>query len=52
MAADDLESLRETVFWLQQAQVRDDLDAGEDEYATGQTFSADQLRARHGLPVS
>lgn len=51
MSADDLESLRETLFWLQQPGVREDLVAGEREHTAGQTVSGDQLRARYGLPA-
>ncbi len=50
MSADDLESLHETLFWLQQPGIRDDLAAGEREYEAGETLGADELRARYGLP--
>ena len=50
MSADDLESLRETLFWLQQPGIREDLVAGEREYGAGETLSGDELRARYGLP--
>lgn len=50
MSADDLESLHETLFWLQQPGIRGDLAEGEQEYAAGAGSSAAQLRARHGLP--
>lgn len=50
MSADDLESLRETLFWLQQLGVREDLAEGEREYEAGETSSGEQLRARYGLP--
>ena len=49
MSADDLESLRETLFWLQQPGVRDDLVEGEREYEAGQTATGAELRARYGL---
>ena len=49
MSADDLESLRETLFWLQQPGVREDLTEGEREYRAGETLSGEQLRARYGL---
>lgn len=48
MAADDLESLHETVFWLSQPGIRESLAAGEREYAAGETTSGQDLRA--GLP--
>lgn len=50
MSADDLESLHETLFWLQQPAVREDLAEGEREYENGETLSGEQLRARYGLP--
>ena len=50
MSADDLESLHETLFWLQQPGIRDDLAAGESEYEAGETLGASELRARYGLP--
>lgn len=49
MSADDLESLRETLFWLQQSGLREDLAAGEQEYDGGEVSSGAQLRARYGL---
>ncbi|MGL4745284.1 MAG: type II toxin-antitoxin system Phd/YefM family antitoxin [Dermatophilaceae bacterium] len=52
MSADDLESLHETLFWLQQPGVRGDVAHGEDEYAAGDTLDAGALRARHGLTAS
>ena len=50
MSVDDLDSLRETLFWLQQPGVREDLAEGEREYENSETLSGDQLRARYGLP--
>lgn len=50
MSADDLESLHETVFWLQQPGIREDLADGQRQYERGETSSGEQLRARHGLP--
>ncbi|MDQ3484894.1 MAG: type II toxin-antitoxin system Phd/YefM family antitoxin [Actinomycetota bacterium] len=50
MSADDLDSLRETLFWLQQPGVRKDLAEGEREYENSETLSGDQIRARYGLP--
>lgn len=51
MSADDLESLRETLFWLQQPGVHEDLGEGEREYVAGETSTGEQLRARYGLPA-
>ena len=50
MSADDLESLHETIYWLSQPGVRDDIDAGRREYAAGETTSGDDLRIDLGLP--
>lgn len=50
MSADDLESMRETLFWLQQPGIREDLAAGEEEVEAGDALSGEQLRARYGLP--
>lgn len=49
MAADDLESLHETLFWLSQPGIREDLAAAEDDLAAGRTTSAAELRAEFGL---
>lgn len=50
MSADDLESLRETLFWLQQPGLREDIAQGEREYEEGHALTGDQLRIRYGLP--
>jgi antitoxin YefM len=50
MSADDLESLQETIYWLSQAGIRDDIDQGEHEYAKRSTMDGDGLRAEFGLP--
>jgi antitoxin YefM len=50
MAADDLESLQETVFWLSQPGIRDDIAAAEREYSEGTTVSGDAMREEFGLP--
>ncbi len=51
MSAEDLESLQETLFWLQQPGVRDDLATGEREHEAGETLSGEELRSRFGLPA-
>lgn len=51
MSEDDLESLHETLFWLSQPSVREDL-ASSRQAADGQTIGATDLRARYGLPPS
>ena len=50
MSADDLESMRETLFWLQQPGLREDLAEGEREVDAGEVSSGAELRARYGLP--
>jgi antitoxin YefM len=50
MAAEDLESLHETLFWLSQPGVRDAVAEAEEEHATGATLDSAQLRAELGLP--
>jgi PHD/YefM family antitoxin component YafN of YafNO toxin-antitoxin module len=50
MSADDLEALQETVYWLSQPGIRDDIAQGEREYAEGSTISGDALREEFGLP--
>jgi antitoxin YefM len=46
MAVDDLESLQETLFWLSQPGIRDDLAEAKREIADGGGLSSDQLRDR------
>src|SRR3954447_25146336 len=50
MAKSDLDSLHETLFWLSQPRVREDVAEGERELAEGSTVSAADLRAEYGLP--
>ncbi len=51
MAADDLESLQETLFWLSKPGIAESVAAAEREYAAGETVSGDELRAQFGLPA-
>lgn len=51
MSADDLESLQETIYWLSQPGIREDVDAGRREHAAGQTISGADLRAEFDLPA-
>jgi antitoxin YefM len=51
MSADDLESLHETLFWLSQQGVREDVDAARQAAADRTTMSGEDLRARFGLPA-
>jgi antitoxin YefM len=50
MAADDLESLHETLHWLTRPGIRDDLEKARADIADGTTVSGQELRARYGLP--
>lgn len=51
MAAEDLESLHETLFWLSQPGIRDDLAAAATDQQAGDTVSSDDLRSELGLPL-
>jgi antitoxin YefM len=46
MAVDDLESLQETLFWLSQPGIRDDIAEAEREIADGGGLSPTELRDR------
>ncbi|GEK21455.1 type II toxin-antitoxin system Phd/YefM family antitoxin [Cellulomonas xylanilytica] len=50
MSEDDLESLHETIFWLSQPGVRDDVVEARAAAEEGRTTGAADLRARYGLP--
>lgn len=50
ISQDDLDSLRETVFWLSQPGIREDLAESRRAAEAGETLSADDVRARYGLP--
>lgn len=49
MAADDLESLQETLLWLSQPGIANSVAAAEQAYAAGETVSGDDLRTKFGL---
>jgi antitoxin YefM len=49
MSETDLESLQETVFWLSQPGIRDDIAEADAALAAGETVSAADVRARFGL---
>jgi prevent-host-death family protein len=49
MAKSDLDSLHETIFWLSQPGVRADVARARQELTDGQTVTAAELRAEHGL---
>ena len=50
MAKSDLDSLHETIFWLSQPGVREDVAQARRELAEGRTVIAADVRAEHGLP--
>ncbi len=50
MAADDLESLQETLHWLSRPSIRDTIDDAERHYVAGDTVSGEELREQFGLP--
>jgi antitoxin YefM len=50
MAKADLDSLHETIFWLSQPGVREDVEEGRRELAEGRTVAASDLRREYGLP--
>ncbi len=49
MAVEDLQSLHETLFWLSQPGVRDDIAAARGDVTDGETISAKELRAEFRL---
>lgn len=49
MAADDLESLQETLHALRTPDVAEDLAQAEADFAVGNTASAEEVRRRYGL---
>ena len=51
MAADDLESLQETLYWLSKPGIAVSVAEAEREYVAGETTSGEDLRAEFGLPA-
>jgi antitoxin YefM len=49
MAKEDLDSLHETLFWLSQPGVREDVEEARAEDERGRTTSGEELRAEFGL---
>lgn len=49
MSADELESLHETIYWLSQPHIVEDLAAAREDLAADRTVGGDQLRAQFGL---
>lgn len=50
VAADEWESIQETLFWLSQPGIRDDIAKGRAELAAGETMSEVEARAGYGVP--
>ena len=50
MAAEDLDSLRETVYWLSKPGIRDTIAEADAAIAAGDTTGSDELRRQLGLP--
>ncbi|MBN9629889.1 MAG: type II toxin-antitoxin system Phd/YefM family antitoxin [Actinobacteria bacterium] len=50
IGADEWESLQETLFWLSQPGVLEDVDQARQELAAGATSSEDDIRAEFGVP--
>jgi len=50
IGADEWESLQETLFWLSQPRIHEDLAQARREYEFGETLDETQLRARLKLP--
>lgn len=51
MSEDDLDSLRETLFWLSQPGIREDIAESRQAIKDGNTVGLDDLRAKYGLPA-
>ena len=52
LAADDLDSLHETIYWLSQPGMRSDLADAAQAVAAGDTIDSGELRRRLGLSAS
>lgn len=50
MSAEDLESLHETLYWLSQPGIREDLAQAKQDIVDGNTVNGLDLRAQFGLP--
>jgi len=51
LAAEDLESLQESVYWLSQPDIRASIAEAEADIAAGSTVSSDDMRRQLGLPA-
>lgn len=50
VAADDLESLKETIYWLSRPGVHDDIAEAREDARSGRTVSTEELLRNLGLP--
>jgi prevent-host-death family protein len=50
VSAEDWESVQETVFWLSQPGIREDLAQAEDDIAAGRVYDEAQVRQALNLP--
>lgn len=49
VAADEWESIQETLFWLSQSGIHEDVAKGRAELAVGETMSEEEARTRYGV---
>lgn len=50
VGADEWESIQETLFWLSQRAIHEDLGQARRDLAEGNTLGEDDVRARYGVP--
>ena len=50
IAADDLESMQETIHWLSQPGIKETIAEADADFAAGRGVDSDALRAELGLP--
>jgi len=50
VSADEWESLQETLFWLAQPGIHEDLAAADADIAAGRVYTEEQIRAEFNVP--
>lgn len=50
VGTDEWESIQETLYWLSQPGIREDLAQAQQDITEGNTFSEEQIRAEFGVP--
>lgn len=50
VGADEWESLQETLFWLSQPKIHEDVAKARAEYDSEETFAEDEVRTKLGFP--